>query len=1216
MDSTTILDHVLFQLTPTRTRCDLVIFSGALSEKLASGLLQPFVSHLKSAKDQISKGGYSIILRPVGSHASWFTKATLQRFVGFVSTPEVLERFVTIEREIVQIENSIEAEGNVSAADGNSKRSTSSFNSKGESNGTGDAVPEENSKIRLLRVLETRKAVLRKEQAMAYARALVAGYDMDYIDDLISFADAFGASRLREACINFIDLCKKKNEDRLWVDEIAAMQACSQQEFPYLGTPGIILAGEDLDTSQNLVINSLSSGKQNGSIDVSGSDSTASHGSLDVGQESGLPTSAQIPSTNGRTQVPMSWPNHVPQYMHNFQGPVYQQMPPYPGYLFPGMQPPSSYYPGNMQWPPNGEDSGHVLDQELDGHRNHKSSSRNKKKHSHGKVETSEQDRSTEPSDSSSESDSDEDLEHGKTKEKPRKKKHGKKSSRKVVIRNINYITSKRDGEKDTDSEGNSSDEGEFINGDSLKQQVEEAVESLERRHKSTSRRHKKHVGVKPPGIVDGPNDATDQEIKGGKKNNHWDAFQNLLMQDKDSNDSGIEPNSVGFQEEYFMTKNSEGGSSLAFNPEQEKVTKQQTVSSDSFVVTERNTGMEGKIRIRNFEVDKNVPAIRKADSTYEELLFSQRIEESGNRPQAVLSDSATEFSMTKCQEEGDWFIKNQPDKSTRQDESKNLEMFDGVYASSVAVDIAHAGKTKNDVLVDDSFMVQDRSFDNQPDSQFRTDLSMVPDIVGATQYEYGTPDISHGKSETIATHEPDDLYMVLDRDSAAGHAMASWTPEMDYENNILSNEANKRHSDSETAGLVDDKLPPNGKDTKGKNSGTPEGKLSSKGARSKLSNGSLGKSKSDIISRTTKPSFGSRTSVPMSKSEKEEEKRKRMEELLTERQKRIAERSASRGSSTATTKRTATVNKTVKTSAKTEKPNVQTPIQETKKLQKPVLRSSTIDRLATARTTQKVSLTQSKPDQPKKSTLKPNGVAATTLPQKTAGAENKKPSPSRVKPSDEKKVPKNLNPALSSDSDVQAKDCLPVKSSAAQVTQTNDALVPKDIKELHTTSSIEKNEENVISRQDILDDGNCNGNSLDMASSVPTEDHIPPLEQQEGNVNGLSNAYSIHTEDKTLSEGPREHIPKITIPSMPASPNKVLIASAENISNGATNENFQVTDEISEIEDSTPPPSNGAVSEAMHSRKKWDSDENSTKSTKGFRRLLMFGRKKTETHS
>lgn len=32
---------------------------------------------------------------------------------------------------------------------------------------------------------------------MAYARALVAGYEPDNIDDLISFSDTFGASRLR-----------------------------------------------------------------------------------------------------------------------------------------------------------------------------------------------------------------------------------------------------------------------------------------------------------------------------------------------------------------------------------------------------------------------------------------------------------------------------------------------------------------------------------------------------------------------------------------------------------------------------------------------------------------------------------------------------------------------------------------------------------------------------------------------------------------------------------------------------------------------------------------------------------------------------------------------------------------------------------------------------------------------------------------------------------
>jgi hypothetical protein len=61
-----------------------VIVSGGVSEKLASGLLEPFISHLKCAKDQISKGGYSITLCPVATFAPWFTKATLQRFFFLV----------------------------------------------------------------------------------------------------------------------------------------------------------------------------------------------------------------------------------------------------------------------------------------------------------------------------------------------------------------------------------------------------------------------------------------------------------------------------------------------------------------------------------------------------------------------------------------------------------------------------------------------------------------------------------------------------------------------------------------------------------------------------------------------------------------------------------------------------------------------------------------------------------------------------------------------------------------------------------------------------------------------------------------------------------------------------------------------------------------------------------------------------------------------------
>lgn len=67
------------------------------------------------------------------------------------------------------------------------------------------------NRVRLQRVLDNRKAMLCKEQAMAYARALVAGFYPESVDDLICFADAFGASRLRSASIleNDIDLLKQ-----------------------------------------------------------------------------------------------------------------------------------------------------------------------------------------------------------------------------------------------------------------------------------------------------------------------------------------------------------------------------------------------------------------------------------------------------------------------------------------------------------------------------------------------------------------------------------------------------------------------------------------------------------------------------------------------------------------------------------------------------------------------------------------------------------------------------------------------------------------------------------------------------------------------------------------------------------------------------------------------------------------------------------------------
>jgi len=61
-------------------RCDLLVTANGKTEKIATGLLDPFLVHLKTAKDQLEKGGYSIILKPEASdNAAWFTKGTVER---------------------------------------------------------------------------------------------------------------------------------------------------------------------------------------------------------------------------------------------------------------------------------------------------------------------------------------------------------------------------------------------------------------------------------------------------------------------------------------------------------------------------------------------------------------------------------------------------------------------------------------------------------------------------------------------------------------------------------------------------------------------------------------------------------------------------------------------------------------------------------------------------------------------------------------------------------------------------------------------------------------------------------------------------------------------------------------------------------------------------------------------------------------------------------
>ncbi|KAL3508640.1 hypothetical protein ACH5RR_028041 [Cinchona calisaya] len=1164
MDSRTHLDYALFQLTPTRTRCDLVIFAGKKSEKLASGLLEPFLSHLSYAKDQISKGGYSITLQPTSSNASWFTKATLERFVRFVNTPEVLERFVTIEREIIQIEDSIvlneqangtnEVEaGKISVAAGNPK--SSAAQAKVESNGSGDSTQEENSKVHLLRALETRRAVLRKEQAMAFARALVAGFEMDYIDDLISFSDVFGAKRLREACKNFMELCNKKSDDGIWMDEVAAMQACSP-EFSYLGTSGIIISGEGND--------GLSSRPANGQLDAPASDSTTSLGSLETNTDNSLPKVATAQST----QVP-PWA----QYMNNFQGPAFQQFPPYQGYFYPGMQLPQSYYPGNVPWPSSVEDSS--LGNHADDNRKNKSFSKNRDRASNGRRErTSKHSDSNEPNHSTA-SDSDDHEDTGRRYSLDQlPKRSGKSSSRKVVIRNINYITSKRSGERDSTSGDDSSDEEEFIDADSLKQQVDEALGSFDRHQKSTSGRKKKRDEVKKHNIE--ADSAADQDMEnisptkteGEKRSQGWDVFQNLLMKDADA-DSRVADMSRSTGEYQEYTNKNLGEEKLSsFNAEAENVQRSHGISTDAFLLDKRSVADEGKANMTSFEAGENIRAVLKR-GIGEELLLSQRVVGSEMYSQAPLSDWGTESSIMKSQREEDWFVGNGPDISRNQEGRVNHSLLSGDDTSAYNADPLQIKESNKDVLVDDSFMIQAGPVGGLSNSEQKTDIFLEADIAGVNQYDCSRPDDLQDKIKACNDYEPDDLYLLLGRDSAAEQVTASWNPEMDYNDNSTA-EAVKIQADVELHDSVDDKKLQNGKSTN-----TATGKVPNKQLKSKTTVGSLGRSKSEIMSKTRNTPSRSKTMVQRSKADQEEENRKKMEELRIQRQKRIAERNSTKGSTAVTSRMTSVDNKKGTLSANNRETKAQAPIEETKKLHKPVFRSSTIDRLSAARTSEMRSSNEPKLGQTKKATTK------------ESGPQNKKVNQEKVKHADKKTGAKDSN-QYSSVSDapeshhMAAVPSLPNEEQSRLKATTNGFHdESENIKELHSISSIEKN-----------------GRVKDLP--VPAEDDAARTEPLRVDIEEVPKASLV--QDVGIICDNTESGPQLTDHPLPSITSHVD-------EDRMVSEKLPISPMVSVSEISTPPQKSD-VSPEHHIRKKWNNGETSPKVSKGFRKLLLFGRK------
>ncbi|KAG8099988.1 hypothetical protein GUJ93_ZPchr0013g34638 [Zizania palustris] len=478
------LDAAVFQLTPTRTRFDLVLIVNGRKEKIASGLLNPFLAHLKVAQDQIAKGGYSITLEPSsGVGAPWFTRGTVERFVRFVSTPEVLERVTTIESEILQLEDAITIQSNDnhglrSVEDHGGKLAESNEGNRANHDPDADkaiviykpgsqptpqvhdetTTQEENSKVQLLRVLETRKNVLRKEQAMAFARAVAACFDIDNLGHLIAFAECFGASRLMRACSQFIELWKRKHETGQWI-EVEPEAMSTRSEFPPFNPSGIVFAGANMN--QNTETASVPNGEAN-------ENKSGQH----IGYQAAYPP----------------WAMHPPPY--HMQG-----MPYYPGV--------SPYYP---PYPP------------VDDPRYHYSGRKSSRKHSSDSKDSEVLDGG---SDSSS---SERGSSHGH-KSHNKGKRSGKKKPSVVVIRNVN-VTSKKHASSESESQSNSDAGSEDCDDPHSK--------TREGKHKSSSSKKKERKTT-----FDSGDDYSKDEASYGQDadQGNWNAFQNFLLRAEEKQD-------------------------------------------------------------------------------------------------------------------------------------------------------------------------------------------------------------------------------------------------------------------------------------------------------------------------------------------------------------------------------------------------------------------------------------------------------------------------------------------------------------------------------------------------------------------------------------------------------------------------------------------------------------------------------------------------------
>ncbi|KAI5422311.1 hypothetical protein KIW84_045675 [Lathyrus oleraceus] len=184
-------------------RCELLVSSDGITEKLASGLVKPYLNHLKVAEEQAALSVQSIRLDidRQRNAETWFTKGTFERFVRYVGMPEVLEMVNTFDAEMSQLEA---ARKIYSQGTGDQR-----MDSQG-GEGTRVIAATDATTKELLRAIDVRLSAVRQDLTTAYATASASGFNPHTVSHLKHFAHHFRSHRLNEACTKYMSVYERR----------------------------------------------------------------------------------------------------------------------------------------------------------------------------------------------------------------------------------------------------------------------------------------------------------------------------------------------------------------------------------------------------------------------------------------------------------------------------------------------------------------------------------------------------------------------------------------------------------------------------------------------------------------------------------------------------------------------------------------------------------------------------------------------------------------------------------------------------------------------------------------------------------------------------------------------------------------------------------------------------------------------------------------------